>query len=362
MVGALRAFRRSAEHALNVRPYRQAAAAPPSAAFKPAFQAAMALDPEAVPADSARRFFETYFTPLRILPDEGEPGRVTAFYEPIVDARRRPDATWRYPFLRRPAGLEAVRPGHPSADLPPDFPEDFAYALRTPSGLTTCPDRQAIDRGAFAGQDLEIAYAASKADVFFAQIQGAARLRLENGEITRITYAAKSGHPFTAIGRLLAERGAIPAAKVSMQSIHSWLTAHPDEADALMWENRSYIFFKEIELADDGLGPVAAAKVQLEPGRSLAIDRVLHSFGTPFFVTAPALRDFDCERSFARLMIAQDTGSAIVGPARGDLFTGSGDRAAELAGAVNAVADFIVLLPRGAASPAPAGQEPDHER
>ena len=113
-----------------------------------------------------------------------------------------------------------------------------------------------------------------------------------------------------------------------------------------MRENRSYIFFREAEVTDDRLGPLAAAKVALEPGRSLAVDRRFHSFGTPIFVSALGLRDFDDPRPFARLMIAQDTGSAIVGPARGDLFFGSGDRAGEMAGGVRHAAQFYALLPR----------------
>ena len=181
---------------------------------------------------------------------------------------------------------------------------------------------------------------------FFAHVQGSARLDFGNGEVARITYAAKSGHPFTGIGRLLIERGEIPASEISMQSIRRWLRDNPQLSDALMWENRSFIFFDEVPVPDQSLGPVAAAKVPLEPGRSMAVDRLLHSFGTPFFVQAPKLKDFDGDKSFARLMIAQDTGSAILGPARGDLFTGSGDNAGELAGAVNAVARFTVLLPR----------------
>ena len=119
-----------------------------------------------------------------------------------------------------------------------------------------------------------------------------------------------------------------------MQSIRAWFAAHPGRIDEILQQNRSYIFFREAPVDDPALGPVAAAKVPLTPGRSVAVDRLLHTFGTPFFIDAPSLKAFE-GKAFRRLMIAQDTGSAIIGPARGDLFAGSGDAAGEIAGVVN---------------------------
>ena len=130
-----------------------------------------------------------------------------------------------------------------------------------------------------------------------------------------------------------------------MQSIRAWFAENPGRVDEILWHNRSYIFFREAEVDDPALGPVAAAKVPLTPGRSMAVDRLLHTFGTPFFIHAPELTAFG-GKPFRRLMIAQDTGSAIVGPARGDLFAGSGDAAGEIAGVVRAQADFFALIPR----------------
>ncbi len=130
-----------------------------------------------------------------------------------------------------------------------------------------------------------------------------------------------------------------------MQSIRAWFRANPDRIDELLWRNRSFIFFRETPLGDPEKGPIAAAKVQLEPGRSLAVDRRLHTFGTPFYVSSDALRAFD-GKPFRRLMIAQDTGSAIVGPARGDIFAGTGNAAGEIAGVVRHEADFCALLPK----------------
>ncbi|HEV7436019.1 MAG TPA: MltA domain-containing protein, partial [Pseudorhizobium sp.] len=208
------------------------------------------------------------------------------------------------------------------------------------------PDRKEIDRGYLRGRGLEIAWACSKVDVFFAHVQGAARLRYPDGSLKRITYAAKAGHPFSAIGKLLVSRGEIDPAAVSMQSIRTWLAENPAKVDEVLWHNRSYIFFREAEVADPKLGPIAAAKVPLLPGRSLAVDRLIHTFGFPFFVHAPTLTHLDGGRPFCRTLLALDTGSAIVGPARGDIFTGSGAGAGDLAGTIRHEADFYILIPR----------------
>ncbi len=168
---------------------------------------------------------------------------------------------------------------------------------------------------------------------------------MTDGRLRRITYAAKTGHRFTGIGKILLDSGEIAPENMSMRSIRVWLADHPERARALMWNNRSYIFFREAEVEDESLGPIAAAKVPLTGGRSLAVDRLLHTFGTPFYIHAPDLKAFGGDH-FARLMIAQDTGSAIVGPARGDLFAGSGNAAGEIAGGIRHKADFYALVPR----------------
>jgi membrane-bound lytic murein transglycosylase A len=143
----------------------------------------------------------------------------------------------------------------------------------------------------------------------------------------------------------LADLGEIPREEVTMQSIRAWFRANPHRIDEILWRNRSFIFFREVAVEDAEGGPVAAAKVQLTAGRSVAVDRLLHTFGTPFYVDAPSLTAFGA-RPFRRLMIAQDTGSAIVGAARGDLFAGSGAAAGDIAGVVRHPADFYALVPR----------------
>jgi membrane-bound lytic murein transglycosylase A len=226
----------------------------------------------------------------------------------------------------------------------------IAFARWTGTELVEYFDRKAIEGGALAGRGLEIAWLADKVDAFFVHVQGAARLRMPDGSLRRITYAAKSGQRFTAPGRILAELGEIAAGKVTMQTIRAWFRRHPDRIDEILHRNRSYIFFREEAVGDLSLGPVAAAKVPLTAGRSIAVDRLLHTFGTPFYIDAPTLTAFG-NAPFRRLMIAQDTGSAIVGAARGDLFAGSGDAAGEIAGVVRHQADFYALLPRPLVEP-----------
>jgi membrane-bound lytic murein transglycosylase A len=225
----------------------------------------------------------------------------------------------------------------------------LAFARATPDGLVDYFDRESIERGALAGRGLEIAWLADKVDAFFIHVQGAARLAMTDGRSLRVTYAAKSGQRFTGPGGILAQTGEIPLQDVTMQSIRAWFRAHPERVDEILWQNRSYIFFREVPVDDPALGPVAAAKVPLTPGRSIAVDRLLHTFGTPFYIEAPTLTAFGDEK-FRRLMIAQDTGSAITGPARGDLFAGSGDAAGEIAGVVRHAATFHALLPKSLVS------------
>lgn len=330
-------------HIQNIKPYKTGQLGLTSDDLMPLLEAAGDVSPD---ASEVRAFFERETQPFRIERLDGGRGFVTAFFEPEVQVSHERDAEYRFPFYRRPDDLADVD----NSNRPDGFDPAYAFALSTSDGLAPYPDRRAIDQGYLEGRGLEIAWARSKVDVFFTHVQGAARLVFRNGERKRITYAAKAGHAFSPIGRLLIDRGEIPAAEISMQAIRDWLLAHPDRADEVLWHNRSYIFFREADVADPGKGPIAAAKVPLLAGRSLAVDRIIHTFGYPFFINAPKLTHLDGGRAFARLMLALDTGSAIVGPARGDIFTGSGYDAGELAGTVRHDADFTILIPRKAAA------------
>jgi len=340
---AFEAFRRSAFHGLT-KPYRTGSLGVDFAAFAASHEAA-----RAVPAPNrfeARAFFERHFIPALVDPGNGDPGNVgkglvTGFYEPEAQASPVRTADFAVPLLSRPADLIDIDDANRPAGMDPYL----AFARATPAGPVEYFDRAAIESGALADSGLEIAWLRDRVDAFFIHVQGAARLAMTDGRGLRVTYAAKSGQRFTGPGGVLARLGEIPLEKVTMQAIRAWFGAHPQRIDEILWRNRSYIFFREAPVDDPALGPVAAAKVPLTPGRSIAVDRLLHTFGTPFFIDAPKLTAFG-DGGFRRLMIAQDTGSAIVGAARGDLFAGSGDAAGEIAGVVRHEADFYALVPR----------------
>lgn len=335
---AFAAFRRSAFQSL-VKPYRTGSLGVDFAAFAEAYHEARATSD--LSTDQARAFFERHFFPHRVHPEESTQGFVTGFYEPEVEASPVRTDSFRFPLLSRPPDLVDID----DINRPTGLDPYFAFGLAMAGGIVEYHDRGAIERGALAGKDLEIAWLADPVDAFFIHVQGAARLVMTDGTLKRVTYAAKSGHRFTGPGGVLARLGEIPPADVTMQSIRRWFRNHPGRIDEILWQNRSYIFFREAPVEDAGLGPVAAAKVPLTSGRSIAVDRLLHTFGTPFFIDAPTLTAFG-DGGFSRLMIAQDTGSAISGAARGDLFAGSGAAAGEIAGVIRHPADFCALLPR----------------
>lgn len=334
---ALAAFRRSAERFL-AGAVATGSLGIEAEAFLPAARAALRQGG----TRDARAFFETHFRPAFLAPsgDASARGFLTGYYEPEVEASLVPDARFRFPLYRPPRDLVKVD----DISRPVGLDPYFRFARRREDGhLDEYPDRAAIEAGFLAGRGLEIAWLADPVDAFFIHIQGSARLRLPGGERLRVTYAAKTGHPFTAIGRILVEEGALTLAEADMDGIRGWLAAHPQALRGLLDRNRSFIFFREAEVADESLGPVAAAKVPLTPMASIAVDFQLHTFGTPFFVSAQDLRL--AGRPLQRPMIAQDTGSAILGPARADIFVGSGPDAGREAGRVRHPGDFFALLP-----------------
>ncbi|WP_105440021.1 murein transglycosylase A [Neorhizobium sp. T25_13] len=334
-------MRASLEHIRKVKPYRTGSLGLTAEELATFIEAARDIPGDPI---SARAFFEAHCTPFLITRKDGRRGFVTAFYEPEIEVSETRDDVWIHPFYSRPDDLVDLDDGN----RPTGLDSGYMFGRQMPGGIAPYPDRGEIDRGFLEGRGLEIAYAKSKVDVFFIHVQGAARLRYPDGNIRRITYAAKAGHPFSPIGKLLIDRGEIDPAKISMQSIRTWLAENPGKVDEVLWHNRSYIFFREADVSDPSLGPVAAAKVPLIPGRSLAVDRQIHTFGFPFFIRSETLTHMDGGKPFARLMLALDTGSAIVGPARGDIFTGSGLEAGELAGTVRNDADFYILIPKAA--------------
>lgn len=336
---AFAAFRRSAAYALNT-PYRTGALGVEASAFVDAFTEAVSTQP--VQDGQAKVFFERNFVPFLVAHNGDSTGFVTGFYEPQLMASPVRTKHFSVPLLGVPDDLVKVD----DDNCPAGF--DFAFGREGEEGIVEYFDRGEIEAGALGAKARPLAWLTSKVDAFFVHVQGCARLVLPDGTTLRLTYAAKSGHPFTGPGRLLAELGEIAREDVTMQSIRAWFRQNPHRIDEILHQNRSYIFFRETEVSDPALGPMAAAKVPLTPGRSLAVDRLLHTFATPFFVDSPMLTVFG-EQTFRRLMIAQDTGSAIVGPARGDIFAGCGDAAGDIAGVIRHPARFFALLPRGLA-------------
>lgn len=291
----------------------------------------------------ARAFFEEHFLPLRISRlGEGE-GFVTGYYEPIVDGSRTENEVYKVPVYRRPSNLFVRGTTQSSAGLP-----NKGQVFRKIGRRKLVPyyDRAEIEDGAIAGRGLEICYLTSQTDLLFSQIQGSARVSLDDGSTVRINYDAHNGYPYTAVGRILIERNIIPKDQMSMQKIREWMEQNPNEAEELRRQNKSYVFFREVQLSDKDEA-VGAQGVPLTPGRSIAVDKSLHVYGTPFFIEGELPIESGLSKTpFRRLMIAQDTGSAIVGPARADLYFGAGLEAGQVAGRLRHNARFVILVPK----------------
>ncbi|WP_225676112.1 murein transglycosylase A [Bradyrhizobium hereditatis] len=291
----------------------------------------------------ARTFFEEHFLPLRISRlGEGE-GFVTGYYEPIVDGSRSENEVYKVPVYRRPSNLFVRGTTQASAGLP-----NKGQVFRKIGRRKLVPyyDRAEIEDGAIAGRGLEICYLKDQTDLLFSQIQGSARVSLDDGSTLRINYDAHNGFPYTPVGRILIERNIIPKDQMSMQRIREWMEQNPNEADELRRQNRSYVFFREVQLSDKDEA-VGAQGVPLTPGRSIAVDKSLHVYGTPFFIEGELpIASEQSKTPFRRLMIAQDTGSAIVGPARADLYFGAGADAGKVSGRLRHNARFVILVPK----------------
>jgi membrane-bound lytic murein transglycosylase A len=294
--------------------------------------------------DGARKFFEDNFLPLRINKLGDRDGFLTGYYEPIIDGSRVPTGEFTAPLYRRPPNL--VISGQ--RKLGDAFPSKGVKVGRRVGRRKIVPyyDRGQIEDGALDGWHLEICWLRSQVDVLFAQIQGSARIRLEDGTILRVNYDSHNGWPYTPVGRVLVDRGIMTKDEVSMQRIRDWMEANPDQAKDVRRQNKSYVFFRITDLATEDEA-VGGEGVPLVAGRSIAIDRALHAYGTPFFIEAdlPIAND-KAGTKFRRLVIAQDTGSAIVGPARADIYFGAGDEAARIAGRIKNTGEFVMLLPR----------------
>ncbi len=304
--------------ALNAKPGPVRPGLPPGMSLDAACAAALAL-PAKLGAKQARAFFEAWFVPAVVAP----PGEAfyTGYFEPEFPGSLTKTKKFSAPLMAMPPG---------------PAPDPF-------------PDRAAIETGAFAGRGLELVWL-DPIDAFFVHIQGSARIRLDGKKVVRVNFAGRNGHKFTPIGRVLVERGTMTREQADATSIRAYLAANPLEAPALMRANKSYIFFRMDEGRPGNEGPIGAQTIPVTGGRSIAVDDTVWPYGLPVWVEArlPAKKG---EAEFRRLMIAQDTGAAIRGPARADIFFGTGKEAGRIAGRIRHRGHFVVLMPR--AEPAP---------
>lgn len=272
-------------------------------------------DAAAVPAGddiAARKFFEDGFVPMAVADYGQRQGLFTGYFAIELHGSRRRHGAYQTPIYRRP----------------PDLGSGPRYS------------RAQIEDGALAGRGLALVWADDPIDAFFLQIQGSGQVRLDDGRTIRLGYAGQNGLPYVAVGRLLIERGQIPREKVTMASIRAWMRAHPKAGAALRRDDPSFVFFREIK----GSGPIGAERVVLTPERSLAVDRAYIPLGTPIWLDAK--ERFMAGKRVRHLVVAQDTGGAIKGPVRGDLYWGAGEAAGTRAGAMDARGNYFLLLPR----------------
>jgi membrane-bound lytic murein transglycosylase A len=287
----------------------------------------------------ARKFFEDNFKPVRILPAvhtygyyTGADGFFTGYYEAEVTGSRVKTADYSVPIYGVPARIAGRRT------------KVFAQY-----------DRSAIDKGVLAGKGLEICWIRNPVDAFFAQIQGSTRVKLDDGELLRLNYIASNGKPYTPVGRLLIDQGVYTPEEMSMDKIREYMEAHPEEGKELREKNRSFVFFSATQLgpSDECVG---AQGIPLTAWRSLAVDPTIHVYGTPIWIDAKFPLSSDLPQdTFQHLMVAQDTGSAIRGAARADIYFGHGEDIPHIAGRIKQFGKFVMLVPKDVSA---SGSEP----
>jgi len=266
-----------------------------------------------------RAYLQDWFQPFRIGNGHGDEGRFTGYYEAELHGARKKSAKYRFPLLGRPAGW--------AADPPAD----------------SSPTRAQIEAGILEGKAQPILWVDDPVDLHILQIQGSGRVLFEDGSVQRVAYAGNNGKEFLGLGKILAAHGKLEPGAATMPAIRAWLKAHPAEAPALMAENERYVFFRLLA----GEGPVGAFTVPLTAGRSIAIDPKFVPLGVPVWLDTT---DPDGIR-LQKLMVAQDTGRAIKGAVRADIFWGSGEAAFDKAGRMNSHGAYYVLLPAQRSGP-----------
>ncbi len=277
--------------------------------------------------DDARRYFERAFVTVALTDGDNPTGLFTGYYEPLLHGSRTRTARYSVPLYARPRDIVTTSRG---------------TGRRVRGRQVRYWTRADIARGAIRRTAQALVWVDDPVEAFFLEIQGSGRVVFEDGTSLFLNYAGDNGHPYTAIGRELVTRGALTRETVSLQSIRAWLAAHPREAQGVMNTNPSYVFFR----ASEDPGSHGAEGVTLTAGRSLAVDLRFVPLGVPLFVDIEA---FEGVGPIRRLVVAQDTGGAIRGAVRGDLFWGAGADAYDRAGRMRQHGRYWMLVPRALA-------------
>lgn len=277
------------------------------------------------------RLIEQFFTPYTY----SQQGLFTGYYEPLMEARRTREKGFQIPFYRQPDDLIYI------SDLG-DFREDLQGKRLGGKivGTTLKPywSRAEIYQNVLKGKNLEIAWVKSKVDAFFADVQGSLCLSFPNGERMRLHYKATNGHVYRSIGKYMIEKGYLSENNVSMQSIKTYIKDHPDLEDEILCHNPSFVFFEEVQAAS----PIGTLGCELTAVRSMAVDPQYIPLGSLLWLDCPIHETIQTPR----LMVAQDTGGAIKGKVRGDIFVGSGESAGEIAGILSSTGTYYLFIPK----------------
>lgn len=290
--------------------------------------------------ETARAFFETRFLAHEVFGHNGaNDGLITGYYEPLLQGSLKKTDRFRHPVYGRPDDLVTV-------DLGGLYPELQGKRYRGRlNGNRVVPyySRAEISNGKRPPDGAVIAWVDDPVALFFLEIQGSGRIRLPDGKMLYVGYADQNGHPYVPIGRTLVESGALTLEEATMPAIRAWLLANPEKTREVLNSNPSYVFFLPRESAE--AGPVGALNVPLQPERSIAVDPKFIPLGSPVWFETSLPGEVE-DRPYRRLVFAQDTGGAIRGAVRADLFLGFGDKAERVAGALRSRGKLYVLLPR----------------
>lgn len=280
-------------------------------------------------------FFQSRFVPYLASNNQNPTGLFTGYYEPELEGRWGPEGAFETPIYSRPNDLISANLG----EYRDEFKGKQIAGRVLKNKLIPYNTRAEINNGAIKGRGLEILWVNDPVTLFFLHVQGSGRIRMADGSTVRVGYAGRNGRPYTSIGKELVKMGIMPLKDVTAPAIMDWLRANPEAGRQVMNKNESFVFFRVV----DGDGPLGAQGVPLTPGRSMAVDRKFIPYGIPIWLNTTD--PLDAKLPLRRLLVAQDTGSAIKGPVRGDVFWGFGAEAAQRAGVMKSRGQYYLILP-----------------